>query len=87
VQEYLVPELCTPQIHHIQGRSRSPSIYSFAKYSGLLTRISTKGTTPQGLRISMEGFAMTRPTIYKIPEDHDMLPKAQIIISIEMYIK
>jgi hypothetical protein len=33
VPEYLVPELCTRQIHHRQGRSRSPSIYSLAKHS------------------------------------------------------
>jgi hypothetical protein len=32
--EYLVPELITQQIHHKQGRSRSPSIYSLAKHSG-----------------------------------------------------
>jgi hypothetical protein len=32
--EYLVPELSTPQIRHRQGRSRSLSIYSFAKHSG-----------------------------------------------------
>jgi hypothetical protein len=32
--EYLVPELSTQQIHHRQGRSRSPSSYSLAKHSG-----------------------------------------------------
>jgi hypothetical protein len=46
------------------------------KFLGVLTRISTKGTTSQGLRKPKEGSAMTQPTIQKIPEDHDMLPKA-----------
>jgi hypothetical protein len=32
--EYLVPELSTRQICHRQGRSRSPSTYSFAKHLG-----------------------------------------------------
>jgi hypothetical protein len=32
--EYLVPELSTQQIHHRQGRSRSPSSYSLAKHPG-----------------------------------------------------
>jgi hypothetical protein len=31
---YLDPELNTWQIHHRQGRSRSPSIYLLAKHSG-----------------------------------------------------
>jgi hypothetical protein len=31
--EYLILELSTRQIHHGQGRSRSPSIYSLAKHS------------------------------------------------------
>jgi hypothetical protein len=32
--EDLVPELSTRQIHHRQGRSRSPSTYSLVKHSG-----------------------------------------------------
>jgi hypothetical protein len=31
--EYLVHGLSTRQIHHGQGRSKSPSIYSLAKHS------------------------------------------------------
>jgi hypothetical protein len=34
VLEYLVPKLSTRQIHHRQGRSISPSIYSLTKHSG-----------------------------------------------------
>jgi hypothetical protein len=41
-----------------------------------IERISTWGTTSHGLGRSKEGSAMTRPTIQKISEDHDMLPKA-----------
>jgi hypothetical protein len=32
--EYLISELSIRQIHHRQGRSRSPSTYSLAKHSG-----------------------------------------------------
>jgi hypothetical protein len=32
--EYLVPEFSTWKFYHIQGISRSPSMYSFAKHSG-----------------------------------------------------
>jgi hypothetical protein len=38
-------------------------------------RIGTQGTTPHRLGRPKEGSAMTRPTIWKIPEDHDVLPK------------
>jgi hypothetical protein len=31
--EYLVPELSTQEIHHKQGRSKSPSIYSHVMHS------------------------------------------------------
>jgi hypothetical protein len=41
----------------------------------------------QGLRRPREGSIMTQPTIQEIPEDYDMLPKAKIIISIEIYVK
>jgi hypothetical protein len=30
---------------------------------------------------------MTQPTMQKIPEDHDVLPKVSIIISIRIYVK
>jgi hypothetical protein len=54
---------------------------------GLLTRISTRGTTRHRLRRAKEGSAMTRSTIQKIPEGHGVLSKVQIIISIKLYIK
>jgi hypothetical protein len=38
-------------------------------------RISTQGTTLQGLKMLKEGFFMTWPSIQKILEDHDMLPQ------------
>jgi hypothetical protein len=41
-----------------------------------LTRIGTWGTTPHGLGRPKEEFAITRPTIQKIPEDYSVLPKA-----------
>jgi hypothetical protein len=40
---------------------------------GLLMRIGIRGTTPHRLRRSKEGSAMTRTTIQKISEDHNML--------------
>jgi hypothetical protein len=39
-------------------------------------RIGTLDTTPHRLGRAKEGSAMTQPTIQKITEDHDMLPKA-----------
>jgi hypothetical protein len=49
------------------------------KYEGsaraLLTRIGIRGTTPHRLERPKEGFAMTRLTIQKISNDHDMLSK------------
>jgi hypothetical protein len=38
--------------------------------------IGTRGTTPHRLKRPKEGPATTRPTIEKIPEDHEVLPKA-----------
>jgi hypothetical protein len=75
IPEYLVPELSTRQIHHGQGRSRSPSTYSLAKHSGVVDEDWYPGTTLYWLRRPKEGRAMTWPTIQKIPEGHDMLPK------------
>jgi hypothetical protein len=40
-----------------------------------VTRIGTGGTTPQRLRRPKEEFTMTRSTIQKILENHDMLPQ------------
>jgi hypothetical protein len=40
-----------------------------------LTRIGTRGATTHRLGRPKEGSAKTRPTIQKIPEDHDVLPK------------
>jgi hypothetical protein len=42
---------------------------------GSVMRISTKGSTPQGLTRPKEVSAMTRPIIQKILEDPDVLPK------------
>jgi hypothetical protein len=53
--KYLVHELSTRQIRHGQGRSRSPIMYSLAKHLGLLTRIGTRSTTPNGLGRTKEG--------------------------------
>jgi hypothetical protein len=39
-------------------------------------RISTRGTTSQGLGRPKEGSATTRPTIQRFLEDHDVLPNA-----------
>jgi hypothetical protein len=50
-------------------------------------RTGTQGTTPHRLRRPKEGSAMTRPTIQKILEFDGVLPKAQIIIAIGIYIK
>jgi hypothetical protein len=50
-------------------------------------RIGTRGTTPHRLRRLKQAFVMTRATIQKIPENHAMLPKEKIIISIEVYVK
>jgi hypothetical protein len=50
-------------------------------------RISSQGTTSQRLGRLKEGSATTQPTIQNIPEDHDVFPKALIIISIEIYVK
>jgi hypothetical protein len=52
-----------------------------------LTRIGIWGTTPHRLERLKEGSAMTQPTIQKILEDHDVLPKVKIIISIKIYVK
>jgi hypothetical protein len=49
--------------------------------------MSTQGTTSQGLGRPKEGSVTTQPTIQKIPEDHGVLPKAYIIISIGIYVK
>jgi hypothetical protein len=50
-------------------------------------RIGTSGTTPRKLRKPKEASTMTRPTIRKIIEDHGLLHKADIIISIIIYVK
>jgi hypothetical protein len=50
-------------------------------------RIGTLGTAPHKLGRPKEGSSTTRPTIQKISEDHDILPKAWIIISIKIYVK
>jgi hypothetical protein len=75
VPEYLVLELSTRQIYHRQGRSRSPSIYSLPKYSGAAAEDWYPGYL-HGLKRPKEGFAMTQPTIQKIPRDCGVLPKA-----------
>jgi hypothetical protein len=49
--------------------------------------MSTWGTTSQGLRRPKEGSTTTQPTILKILEDYDVLPMAQKIISVEIYVK
>jgi hypothetical protein len=41
----------------------------------MMMRIGTQGTTPHELRRFKKGSAMTRPTIQKISENHDMFPK------------
>jgi hypothetical protein len=64
-----------------------PASTHLSSTRGLLTRIGTRGTTSHRLRRPKEGSAMTRPTIEEIPEDHDMLPKAYMIISIKIYVK
>jgi hypothetical protein len=53
----------------------------------MVTRIGTQGTTPHRLERPKEGSIMTRSTIQKIPEDPCVLPKAQIIIFIKIYVK
>jgi hypothetical protein len=53
----------------------------------LVTRIGTQGTTPHRLKRPKEGSATTWPTIRKILEDHGVLPKAYIIISIKVHVK
>jgi hypothetical protein len=40
-----------------------------------LTGIGTRDTTTHRLERPKEGSATTRPTIQKIPKDHDVLPK------------
>jgi hypothetical protein len=42
----------------------------------VVMRISTRGTTPHGLRRTKEGSVTTWPTIQKISENHGVLPKA-----------
>jgi hypothetical protein len=63
-------KLSTQQIHHRQGRSRSPSIYSLDKHSGAADEDWYPGYQPN------EGPALTQPTIQKILEDYGVLPKA-----------
>jgi hypothetical protein len=69
-------KLSTQQIHHVQGRSRSPSIHSLDKHSGADDEDWYLGYHPHELKRPKEGSATTLPTIQKILEDHGMLPKA-----------
>jgi hypothetical protein len=100
--EYLVPELSTQKICHRQERSRSPNTYSLVTHSGAAdedwypryhlawTRKAQGGvccTTSHGLGRPKERSTMTQCIIQKIPADHDILPKAEIIISIKIYVK
>jgi hypothetical protein len=50
-------------------------------------RIGAWGTSPHRLKRPKEGSTMTQSTIQKILDDHGVLPKAWIIISIKIYLK
>jgi hypothetical protein len=52
---YLVPELCTRQLHHKHGRSISPSIYSFVKHSGAADEDWYLGYYPAWTRMAQGG--------------------------------
>jgi hypothetical protein len=54
-------------------RDKSLPFRFAATILGLLMRIGTRGTTPHRLRRPKEGSDMTRITIQKISEDHNML--------------
>jgi hypothetical protein len=86
--EYLIPEI---EYLTISSRTRKIKItqhlLTCQALEGPLTGIGTWDTTPYRLGRTKEGSATTRPTMQKIPEDHGVLPKAQIIISIKIYVK
>jgi hypothetical protein len=67
----------------------------FGELRGVNTSDALTAQTEEGGRYCMqcrgrspkEGSFTTRPTIQKILEDHGVLPKAYIIISIRIYVK
>jgi hypothetical protein len=87
----LMPEYLVPKIEYSANLSWTRKIQITqhlltCQALRLLTRIGIRGTTPHTLRRPKEGSAMTRPTIQKIPDDHGVLPKAQIIIYTKIYV-
>jgi hypothetical protein len=62
-------------------------MYSLAKHSRAADEGWYLGYHPTQTWKAEGGSAITRPTIQNILEDHGVLPKAYIIISIEIYVK
>jgi hypothetical protein len=55
----------------------SPTCLIKKKPTLILTRIGIRGTTPHRLERPKKRFAMTRSTILKILEDHDVVPRCR----------
>jgi hypothetical protein len=72
---YLIPELIFDKFITDKEDSGHPASTHLPNTQGLLTRIGTQGTTPYRHRKLKEGSAMTRATIQKILEDHDIFSR------------